>query len=80
MEALAPKVTIAGQEYSTAETELDLSGQNLTDADLVSLEQMENLVSLNLEGNSEISDLSPPGESDENFSPWCFPARRGSLT
>ena len=61
VEALAPKVTIAGQEYSTAETELDLSGQNLTDADLVSLEQMENLVSLNLEGNSEISDLSPLG-------------------
>ena len=61
VEALAPKVTIAGQEYSTAETELDLSGQNLTDADLVSLGQMENLVSLNLEGNSEISDLSPLG-------------------
>ena len=61
MEALAPKVTIAGQEYSTAETELDLSGQNLTDADLVSLGQMENLVSLNLEGNSQISDLSPLG-------------------
>ena len=61
VEDLAPKVTIAGQEYSTAETKLDLSGQNLTDADLVSLEQMENLVSLNLEGNSEISDLSPLG-------------------
>ena len=61
MEALTPKVTIAGQEYSTAETELDLSGQDLTDADLVSLGQMENLVSLNLEGNSQISDLSPLG-------------------
>ena len=61
MEALASKVTIAGQEYSTAETELDLSGQDLTDADLVSLGQMENLVSLNLEGNSQISDLSPLG-------------------
>ena len=61
VEALAPKVTIAGQEYSSAETELDLSGQNLTDADLVSLGQMENLVSLNLEGNSQISDLSPLG-------------------
>ena len=58
-EALAPKVTIAGQEYSTAETELDLSGQNLTDADLASLRQMENLTSLNLAGNSGISDLSP---------------------
>ena len=58
-EALAPKVTIAGQEYSTAETELDLSGKNLTDADLVNLEQMENLVSLNLKENSQISDLTP---------------------
>ena len=58
-EALAPKVTIAGQEYSTAATELDLSGQNLTDADLISLGEMENLVSLNLSGNSEISDLTP---------------------
>ena len=39
--ALAPKVTIAGQEYSTAELELDLSGMGLTDADLVNLGQME---------------------------------------
>ena len=58
-EALAPKVTIAGQEYSTAETELDLSGKNLTDADLANLEQMENLLSLNLTENSQISDLTP---------------------
>ena len=58
-EALAPKVIIAGQEYSTAETELDLSGQNLTDVDLVSLGEMENLTSLNLEGSSAISDLTP---------------------
>ena len=58
-EALAPKVTIAGQEYSTAEMELDLSGMGLTDADLVNLGQMENLLSLNLLGNSEISDLTP---------------------
>ena len=58
-EAQAPKVTIAGQEYSTAEMELDLSGMGLTDADLVNLGQMENLVSLNLLGNSEISDLTP---------------------
>ena len=58
-EAQAPKVTIAGQEYSTAETELDLSGQGLTDADLVNLGQMENLTRLNLKGNSEISDLTP---------------------
>ena len=52
-------MTIAGQEYSTAEMELDLSGMGLTDADLVNLGQMENLVSLNLLGNSEISDLTP---------------------
>ena len=56
----APKVTIAGEEYSTAETELDLSGKGLTDGDLVNLAQMTNLKSLNLEGNEEISDLSPP--------------------
>ena len=55
----APKVTIAGEEYSTAETELDLSGKGLTDGDLVNLAQMTNLKSLNLEGNEEISDLSP---------------------
>ena len=55
----APKVTIAGEEYSTAETELDLSGKGLTDGDLVNLAQMTNLKSLDLEGNEEISDLSP---------------------
>ena len=55
----AHKVTIAGEEYSTAETELDLSGKGLTDGDLVNLAQMTNLKSLNLEGNEEISDLSP---------------------
>ena len=55
----APKVTIAGEEYSTAETELDFSGKGLTDGDLVNLAQMTNLKSLNLEGNEEISDLSP---------------------
>ena len=59
MEALAPKVTIAGQEYSTAETELDLSGKGLTDGDLVNLAQMTDLKSLDLKGNEEISDLSP---------------------
>ena len=55
----AHKVTIAGEEYSTAETELDLSGKGLTDGDLVNLAQMTNLKSLDLEGNEEISDLSP---------------------
>ena len=38
-EALAPKVTIAGEEYSTALTQLDLSGSDVTDADLLSLER-----------------------------------------
>ena len=55
----AHKVTIAGEEYSTAETELDLSGKGLTDGDLVNLAQMTNLKGLDLEGNEEISDLSP---------------------
>ena len=55
----APKVTLAGEEYSTAETELDLSGKGLTDGDLVNLAQMTDLKSLDLKGNEEISDLSP---------------------
>ena len=55
----AHKVTIAGEEYSTAETELDLSGKGLTDGDLVNLAQMTDLKSLDLEGNEAISDLSP---------------------
>ena len=57
-EALAPKVTIAGQEYSTALTELDLSGKGLTDADLAPLAEMKNLESLNLSGNDAITNLS----------------------
>ena len=55
----APKVMIAGQEYSTALEQLDLSDQDLTDADLISLGEMTNLKELNLEGNSQISDLTP---------------------
>ncbi len=55
----APKVTIAGQEYSTAIEQLDLSDQDLTDADLISLGEMTNLKELNLEGNRQISDLTP---------------------
>ena len=58
-ESEAPKVTIAGQEYSTALEQLDLSEQNLTDGDLISLGEMTNLKELNLEGNSQISDLTP---------------------
>ena len=57
-EALAPKVTIAGQEYSTALTELDLGEPGLTDADILPLAEMTNLRSLDLGGN-DISDLSP---------------------
>ena len=57
-EALAPKVTIGGQEYSTALKELDLSNQGLTDADILPLAEMTNLQSLNLNKN-EISDLTP---------------------
>ena len=54
----APKVTIAGEEYSTAAKELRLEGKGLTDADLVPLGQMTNLEILDLRQNS-ISDLSP---------------------
>ena len=57
-EALAPKVTIAGQEYSTSLTELDLGELGLTDADILPLAEMTNLRSLDLGGNN-ISDLSP---------------------
>ncbi|HJB07809.1 MAG TPA: serine/threonine protein kinase [Candidatus Enterocloster faecavium] len=58
-EALAAKVTIAGEEYSTALTELDLSGKNLTDADIISLGEIKGLKKLILENNSSISDISP---------------------
>ena len=57
-EALAPTVTIGGEEYSTALEELDLSGKNLTDADLTNLSQMSSLKFLDLRDNP-ITDLSP---------------------
>ena len=57
-EALAPTVTIGGEEYSTALEELDLSGKNLTDADLTDLSQMSSLKFLDLRDNP-ITDLSP---------------------
>ena len=57
-EALAPTVNIGGEEYSTALTELDLSGKNLTDADLTNLSQMSSLKFLDLRDNP-ITDLSP---------------------
>ena len=58
-EALAPTVMIAGEEYSTAAEELDLSDRNLTDADLVNLGKMTNLRVLRLQENSALSDLTP---------------------
>ena len=58
-EVLAAKVTVAGEEYSTALTELDLSGKNLTDADIISLGEIKGLKKLILENNSSISDISP---------------------
>ncbi len=57
--AEAPKVRIAGKEYSAAEKELDLAGAGLTDADLISLKEMTNLTSLSLKDNPQITDLSP---------------------
>ncbi len=59
MKEQALKVTIGGQEYSTALEKLDLSDQDLTDGDLISLGEMSNLKELNLEGNRQISDLMP---------------------
>ena len=58
-EALAPKVTIGGQAYSTALSELKLADQGLTDADIQDLGQLKNLQVLSLEDNPGITDLSP---------------------
>ena len=58
-EALAPKVTIAGEEYSTALTELKLKGAGLTNEDILPLSQMTALETLSLEDNPDITDLSP---------------------
>ena len=58
-EALAPTVTIGGEQYSTAVKELDLRGGGLTNADLAPLGQMTQLGELNLDDNPEITDLSP---------------------
>ncbi len=60
----APKVTIAGTEYSTDLDNLDLSGQILTDADPASLGQMYNLQSLTLDGSGGIPDLTPLADLD----------------
>ena len=58
VEALAPTVTIGGEEYSTALTELDLSDRGLTNEDIQGLEKMTNLTQLSLDGNRDITDLS----------------------
>ena len=52
-----PSITIAGQEYSTDEKNLDLQGMGLTDADIQDLKYMVNLYSLNLRENN-ITDVS----------------------
>ena len=60
-EALAPKVTIGGEAYSTALTELELDGTDLTDADFEALQEFPNLTKLEItypEGLG-LSDLTP---------------------
>ena len=60
-EALAPKVTIGGEAYSTALTELELDGTDLTDADFEALQEFPNLTKLEItypEGLG-MSDLTP---------------------
>ena len=58
-EALAPKVTIAGEEYSTALTRLDLAEYSLTGEELKILGEMKDLKTLRLKKTSDLSDLSP---------------------
>ena len=62
-EALAPKVTIGGEEYSTALTELELEGTDLTDADFQALQEFPSLTKLEITypeglGMSELTPLS----------------------
>ena len=58
-EALAPTVTIGGEAYSTALTELDLSDRGLSNEDVRGLEKMTGLTQLSLDGNRDITDLTP---------------------
>lgn len=58
-ETEAVDVIIGGETYSTALTELDLSDMGLTNQDLAALGQMQNLTTLSLKNNYEITDLSP---------------------
>ena len=58
LDADAPTVTIAGEEYSTALTELRLESMGLTDADILPLSEMTNLTYLDLREN-QLTDLTP---------------------
>ena len=58
-EALAPKVTIGGESYSTALTELELDGVSLSNEDIESLGDMVNLKTLRISGNLTFDQLEP---------------------
>ena len=59
MEALAPKVTIAGQEVSTATEFLELKDGTLTGADVETMKQLGSLKRIHLDGVTiETEDLS----------------------
>lgn len=62
VEAEVPSITIQGTEYSTDLTELDLSYQKLTNADIQDLHYMVNLSKLVISNNPDITDLSPLSE------------------
>ena len=57
-EALAPKVTIAGQEYSTALTQLFLDDVLVDEADFQNLQEMKNLEYLSYTDGRDELDLS----------------------
>ena len=58
-EALAPKVTIGGQEFSAAEEFVELRDTTLTEADIATLQGMENLRRLHFNNvTPETGDLS----------------------
>ena len=58
-EALASKVTIGGESYSTALTELELDGVSLSNEDMESLGDMVNLKTLRISGNLTFDQLEP---------------------
>lgn len=58
-EALAPKVVIAGQEVSTADKFLELSGVTITEEDIANIKKMSRLVEVYLDNVTfETEDLS----------------------